>query len=317
MVLALAGGGCIATPDGTGPTVLQARAELRALLEDVEGATASRFDLTDDRGHGMGTAEIIWAPEADAFAAVSFDWSEATQAFRVNLATSTNLLTWSWQTELATLASQPSIARSSDGGYVVAWEQEPDPIHNVIARYATWDDLLAGREAQRFDVPITTPACGEGTPSILSASSERVDMSFHYHRDCDFDREAAGWTDWDSWTASTRPEIDAALEEQGVRGHIGDRDTITFDGHELMLVEGQLVHEAFESWRIFLYDEATGDAEQIRFRTPGGSQGFSNPTATVVQVEGADALLVTLFVGGEVAGANEAGGLLYYTLLGN
>jgi len=47
---------------------------------------------------------------------------------RVNLATSTDLLSWHWVRELAGSgtgpASQPTIAQASNGGFVLAWEQE-------------------------------------------------------------------------------------------------------------------------------------------------------------------------------------------------
>ncbi len=177
--------------------------------------------------------DVSWVPEAGRFAAVYFSWDDVDQTFHTHVATSTNLLDWTWEVELADQASQPSIAATSDGGYVVAWEQEPDPIHIVIASFDTWDDLRAGSIARRFDVPVTMPACGEGTPSIDAASRERVDLSFHYHGDCERDRQASGWTDWTTWQAVARPERDQALIDRGIEGHIGDRDTIAFRGHEL------------------------------------------------------------------------------------
>ena len=165
---------CASVPTATPGSVEAARAELRDLITDVTAATAYRYRMTDDHGRWMDTAKIIWIPEASRFAAVYHTWTEADQTFHVQLATSADLMDWTWQVELADRASQPTIAAASDGGYVVAWEQEPDPIHIVIASFATLGDLHAGVIARRFDVPVTMPACGEGTPSIEAAS--RVGM---------------------------------------------------------------------------------------------------------------------------------------------
>ena len=296
-------------------TAAAARAELRGLIEDVTAATAYRYRTSDDTGRWMDTAKIIWIPEADAFGAVYHSWSNADSAFHIQLATSVNLMDWAWRRELAGQASQPTIAAASDGGYVVAWEQEPDPIHLAIAYYSTWDDLQAGKAIRRIDPPVTTPACGEGTPSIELASSARVDVAFHYHADCDLDREAGGSTDWTTWQASTRQAVDGALAAVGVTGHMGDRDSIDFRGNNLTLIEGQLVREDVSSWRTFLYDAWTGIAEPLDFRTHAGSVAFSNPTINQVDVGGVPAILVTLYVITEGAAGPEDGELIYYRLM--
>ena len=294
---------------------MDVRAELRGLIEDVTTATASRYRITDDRGRWMDTLKVIEVPGSRTFAAVYHTWTEEDQAFHVELATSPDLLTWTWQGRLADRASQPTIAASSDGGYVVAWEQEPDPIHLVVERFATWDDLLGGVVAGRQELRVTMRACGEGTPSIESADARRVELGFHYHGGCVRDREAGGTLDVRFWEAHPRPEIDAALIDLGVAGHIGDRDRLTFRGRDLMLVEGQRILDDPSTWRVFLYDPAATTAEELRFRTPAGSTAFSNPTITLVEIDGRPAVVVTLYVIGEGARGDEGGPLLYYRLL--
>jgi hypothetical protein len=296
-------------------SISAARAELRELITDVTAATAYHYRISDDQGRSMDTAKVIWVPEAERFAAVYHTWDEPDGPFRVRLATSTNLADWKSETALGSQASQPVIEAMSDGGYVVAWEQEPDPIHIVIAAFATWEDLLAGRRSKRVDVPITMPACGEGTPSITAASSTRVDLGFHYHGGCEGDREAQGSTDWTNWTSTARPDIDAALMALGVQGHIGDRDTISFRGHDLMLVDGQMVVDDPGSWRTFLYDDETGTAEQLDFRTHAGSRALMNPTIEQVPIDRHDALLLTFYLGFEGGRGAEDGPLLYYRFL--
>ncbi len=152
--------GCQATPEA--PSTLDAaRAELAALITDVPGATKSWYSVTDDLGREMGPMDIIWVPEANAFATAYFTDNAGDLNYHANIGTSTDLGHWTWRVELATRASQPAIAAGPDGTYLVAWEQEPDPIYIVLEQFDSWDDLLANRPARRFDVPITTPACGE------------------------------------------------------------------------------------------------------------------------------------------------------------
>ena len=263
----------------------------------------------------MDGAAITTIIEAGLFAAVYHTWSDDDQAFHVHLATSVDLMHWRWRVELARLASQPAIAVGSDSGYVVAWEQEPDPIHNVLAYYPTWADLSLGRAARRFDVPITMPACGEGTPAIESASTSRVDLTFHYHGGCVRDRQAMGTTNWTTWTADARPDVDQAIVDEGAVGHIGDRDSIKFRGHMLTLIEGQLRYEDPASWRTFLYDDESGTAEALSFRTAARSVAFSNPSIEQVTIGGANAIVVTLYLLSEGARGTEGGELIYYRTL--
>ena len=312
-------GGC-RTGSGPAPSasvdswasVADPRAEIKSLFADVGSATAARFGITDDRGGGMDTLKVIEIPEASLFAAVYHTWEESDATFRTNVASSPDLLTWTWRGELGRMASQPTIARSVDGGFVVAWEQEPDPIHIVIESFASWPDLQAGTVEGRFDVPITMPACGEGTPALEFASAKRVELSFHYHADCVRDLEASGWTDWTTWHARQERTRDAWLVELGVQGHIGDRDAISIGGHELVLLEGQRIVEDNSSWRIHLLDETAGSAEPLSIGTPAGSQAFLNPTISTVMIGGRPALVATLFLPTEGARGGEAGPLLFY-----
>jgi hypothetical protein len=315
MIVAVIAVGCGSPAGPANGSAAAARAALRGLIEDVTAATAHRYHTTDNAGRGMDTAKIIWIPEAAAFGAMYHTWSDADSAFHVHLATSEDVMEWTWRREFGRQASQPTIAAATDGGYVVAWEQEPDPIHLVIAYYATWDDLLVGKPTRRIDPPVTTPACGEGTASIEAASSARVEVAFHYHADCDLDRQAGGTTDWTTWQATTRPAVDHALSAAGVTGHMGDRDRIDFRGHKLTLIEGQLVREDVRSWRTFLYDPSTGIAERLTFRTDAGSTAFSNPTITQIEIGGHPAVVVTLFVIGEGSAGSEDGELIYYRLI--
>jgi hypothetical protein len=310
--LAMAERGSAGAP---GSGAASADSDLAALINDVAGATGSRYGLVDDRGRSMDTAKVIWVPEAWTFAAVYHTFSNADRRFHVQLATSDDLLTWTWRTELAASASQPTIAAASDGGYVVAWEQGPDPLHVALLYYPTWQRLLSATPERRMDLPVTTPACGEGTPSIEAASSGRVDLGFHYHADCRRDREAEGTTDWSAWQTRLRPEVDRAVQAAGAGGNIGDRDEIAFEGRDLTLIEGQLQPDQPATWRTFLYDPQSAEAELLEVRTRHGSVSVANPTISRVPLGGGEAIVVTLFLFGEGSRDGEGGELIYYRML--
>jgi hypothetical protein len=312
--LALAVIGACGTP-AAGPTwsdPAAVGAALSAYLEDVKGAPGKRYAERDDRGHELDGLAIMAAPEG-TFVGVSHRWSEPDQEFRLGLSTSDDLLDWTWRADLARKASQPAIATASDGGYVVAWEQEPDN-HLAFAFYATWDDLLTARPSKTFEAEQQLSDCAEGTPNLVSASSTAVDFGFHYFADCDLDREARGTMDWRDWSAVKRPELDAAVLAHGVAGGIGDREVVSFRGREFTLVEAMSVRDDWRTWKIYLVDN--GVATPLAFTTDGGSGSFTNPSAEIVDLHGQSTLVVSLFVPQEGAAPGEAGSLVYYVAIG-
>ena len=288
-------------------------AELRALLENVSGATRIRYDARDDRGHELDGLAITAAPDG-GFVGVSHWWSEPTAEFRLGLATSDDLLNWTWRAELARRASMPAIAAASDGGYVVAWEQEPD--NHLRVRLVSAPGTISSRpdRRRRSRRSQRLSDCAEGTPNLTRASSTAVEFDYHYYADCDLDREARGATDWTAWSSQPRPELDAAILAHGVKGGIGDRDTIAFRGREFTLIEAMSVRDDWSTWRIYLVDEMLS-AAPLAFATDGGSRAFTNPTAEVVELNGRPTLFVSLFVPMEGGAGGEVGELLYYVPL--
>jgi hypothetical protein len=313
IVVAVPWAAACARPGATDPistNLATVPGELRGYLEDVAGAGARRYAVRDDKDHELDGLAILPAPDG-GFVGVSHWWNVALGEFRVGLSTSHDLLTWTWQADLARQASMPAILPATDGGYVVGWEQEPDN-HLAFAWYPSWDDLLAARPSKTFEAEQQLSDCAEGTPNLLAASSTSVSFGFHYFSDCDLDREARGTMDWSTWTASKRPELDAAILANGVRGGIGDRDVIAFRGREFMVVEAMSVRDDWTTWKVYLVDESLA-AEPLSFATDAGSRAFTNPTATIVEFRGRPTLVVTLFVPQEGARGGEAGSLVFYT----
>jgi hypothetical protein len=290
--------------------------ELAALIEDIAAADGYVYDPHDNVGvNSIAGIKIIQAPDGQ-FVGVYGHWEEDARQFRTYVGTSDDLLTWTRRAELGRNASQPTIAAASDAGYVVGWEQEP-PNHLLFAYYPTLDDLFADRPAKEYEPPTQlSPNCAEGTPSFYSASSTFLDVGFHYFRDCERDVQARGTTDWRTWSSMPQPELDAAIERQGVNGGHGDRDgPFVFRGYEFMLFEGMRDPPRWETFRIFLYDRLIGSARQLDMNTHGGSRAFTNPTINQVTLDGRQAVVVSMFIPTEAGAAGEVGGVIYYRFL--
>ena len=314
--------------DNDEATIAEVREELLAYVIDIPGSDGHRYQATDDLGHEMDAAKILQIAETGEFAAVYHWWSDATQQFTPSLATSENLLDWEWRVDLTEGASMPTIAPASDGGYVVAWEDDTGP-RVGLSYYPTWESLLAAEPAKQFTAERQLSDCAEGTPNIYSASSREVDFGLHFFENCETDRQARGTTDWTTWTAETQPLLDRAALFQGYRGSIGDRDYIEYEDHGFTFLESQFVQDDWRTFRILLYDDELGAQDRAGFpdapavppsvhvflHTHLGSSAFTNFTISEVTLDGHRALVMGVFIPQEGARGDEAGQLIYYRLL--
>ncbi|MEV0092947.1 hypothetical protein [Streptomyces sp. NPDC050738] len=305
-VLALAQ---IRTADAT--PVAAAATALASSIEDVQASDGHEYNATDSAGHTMDAAEIVQSADGSYLAV--YHSMLADGRFHAALATSTDLLHWQRRHDFGPGTSQPDLARADGGRYVLAWEQDP---HNHIAvrGYRDLDALIAGHADRAFDAPRTLSACAEGTPSITSVHGGTIELTGHYRNRCDTDHQLrATLTDFTTWQARPDTRIDRALYAWGDGGNIGDRDPVTYQGHRLLLVEGQGRRGDFASWRTYVYDPKSGRAVLAALRTHGGSTAFANPSATrITAPDGTPALLVSVFIPSEGAAAGEAGQLLYW-----
>jgi hypothetical protein len=107
--------------------------------------------------------------------------------------------------------------------------------------------------------------------------TSRIQLGFHYHRDCQVDRQALGTlTGFRSWTAARHPVLDMAAA---------------------LAILGENDQADFATWRVYLHDRAAGTAQRLEVATRGGGTAFANPTVTMLRdPAGRDALVVTLFL---------------------
>ncbi|MEV0221465.1 hypothetical protein [Streptomyces sp. NPDC050704] len=281
------------------------------LAGDVREADGHRYAATDDTGRTMDTAEITQAPDGRYLAV--YHTTLADGRFHAALATSTDLRTWTRRQDFGAGSSQPSLAADDRGGYVLAYERDPAN-HIAVRGYPDLDALLAGRAARAYDAPRTLSRCSEGTPDIVSARGDTVELTGHYRAECDTDRQLrATLTDFTTWHAERDQRLDQALEVWGTAGNIGDRSLLELGGERLVLVEGQQWRNEFGTWRTYAYDPGSGRADRLLPRTHGGSRAFANPSAALVtDPDGRPALLVSLFIPREGSAPGEAGQLIYW-----
>ncbi|KAF7350652.1 hypothetical protein MSAN_01625600 [Mycena sanguinolenta] len=299
-----------------------AKEHLLSLISDVNAADAAIYDAKDSLGHSMDTIKIIQAPEGD-YLAVYHTLLDA--QFHSSVATSNDLRTFTWAAGFGAGTSQPTIFAVDGGsaGYVVAWEQEPAN-HIAVRYFPDRHHLLTGNATRAFNAPQTLSRCAEGTPSIHAVELHPdIDQSVihiggHYFRDCRVDRQQRGTlTNFTTWVADPRPDLDAAIEAWGVAGNIGGRDpllTSVEDGEtRFQLMEGQHTFGDFGSWRVYLHDSSTRTAERVDIATAKGSTAFANPSISrIISPQGREAIVVGLFIPSEGAAEGEAGQLIYY-----
>jgi hypothetical protein len=312
-----------------GEAPADASPELVALLQDVEAADGKRYNTLDSQRRGMDTAKVI-ADGDGAYLAVYHTLFP--NGFHVRLATSTDLLQWTYVTTLEERASQPTIAALSDGGFLVAYEKDGSATTCRgsgsclgFEHYPTLAALLAGTPGRTLRVNRTLSSCNEGTPNIYAATLDPdighsiINVGFHYFRDCDVDRQAIGTlTNFSSWKVQTDTNLNNRFASLGtINGNVGDRDAFFHQGRSYSLVEAQSTKGDFGTWRPYLFDRAANSLTALTLATKAGSEAFGNPTYTELDLP--DGLgrgfVATQFLFSEGAKGGEAGPLFYYRRL--
>ncbi|WP_309484275.1 hypothetical protein [Streptomyces himalayensis] len=301
-------------PQASAAPASLATARLAELAGDVRTADGYRYGLADDTGRSMDAAHILQAPDGTYLAVYHTFLGDG--RFHASVATSTDLLHWQRRHDFGPGTHQASLAHDGTGGYVLAYEKDPDN-HIAIRGYEDLSALLAGRADRAYDAPRTLSRCAEGTPSITAVQGDTIRLTGHYRANCDTDRQLrATLKDFAHWHAETDHRLDRAVQSWGNAGNIGDRAPLRLHGMRVVLIEGQRWRNDFASWQTFAYDPVTGRADRLAIRTHGGSRGFANPSATLLTApNGRPALLMSLFVPREGAAPGESGQLLYWRAL--
>jgi hypothetical protein len=284
-----------------------ARLEMKGFIENVAGAAAKKFGLTDDQGRSMDGAKVL---QTDGKFLATYHNNQTAY-----LASSTDAMNWHSVIALSAAgeATLPVLFQSG-ASYILAWQSEVSPRHIVLKWFSSPADLYANNSNKQYDA--YTPIGGQwcGTPSISSGDFGSVDLSFDYWTGT-VERIGYGSVDWTAWIDPAPSPINAALESLGCQGDIGGRDGYNHDGFDFTLVEGQSTAGDLASWRIYNFDPLTNTADQLNLRTPAGSPNAASPHITQININGKDAWLVSAYIHSAGAKGNEAGQLMYYNYL--
>jgi hypothetical protein len=227
---------------------------------------AVRNSLHDSAGNTMDTAKVIQMSPGSYLAVYA-------TGDVIKLATSTNLVSWLYVTNLDTSATQPYIAQGPNGSYILADEKYDSngvasgSSHLYFIHYSNLNALLAG-QSDWFAIPPSNLSllgdrfyspCNEGTPDIhgISPVGQRgfvaVNFGFHYNSHCGVagsDREAFGTFQVTSLTSPTGRATaswftrndtprDNAVASIGYTGSRGGRDDITWHNWRFSIQEAQ------------------------------------------------------------------------------
>jgi hypothetical protein len=291
---------------------------LAVMIGDERTATAVSYSTRDTIGHPLDTLKVIAGPRNEFLG--TYHFRDKSGVFMTAIATSSDLLRWTFVVVLTTHASQPTLVSLDDGSYVLIAEADDQGLVKPASRwlrfwhYPSLSALLHASSDRTFDAPRTLGkqrGGAEGTPSVYSATPSVLRVGFHYLAPGGVDRQGVGeLRDLSSWTARADTELDAALSAVGAAGKHGDRDCITFAGRQLVVIEAQRSLDS--AWEIYIYDRVTHRAQLVPITTPESSTAFANPSVTVLKAPKGRTLVVALFLPSSGSSAAEVGEVVQY-----
>lgn len=318
----------------TSPGELAARQALINVLTTDPGPAASSYGTRDSTGASADAIKIIPAPGGAGYIGV-YHVNSGQGQFSVRVATSPDLLHWTYGATLAYNASQPTISALPGGAFLVVYERRSllaNVSHLEFREYLNSSLLLLGLATAQFDAPRTLSTLHEGTPSLNSVTvgtdplglgglipqlgNSVIEVGFHYYDSAlRADRNATGvLTNFSSWASQVNTALNGAFGQ--INGNIGGRDPVTFQGYPFTVVEAQTKRNDFSTFGVYVFDPADGSATRVSPATPGGSHAFGNPRITLLSdPRGREALVSSMFVFSEAAAPGEAGSLVRYTEL--
>jgi len=302
------------------------RNQLGAWAANIKGATARHYALHDNTGLGMDTIKVIPDPNGGYIALYHTNVSGT--GFVVSLATSPDLGKWTYKCRIGTYAADPDIYACSNGAFVVVWEQTTSAgsqNHIHFAYYPTRATLFLGTPSKSYDAPMTLSNAAEGTPNIYSVTltngdinTSTIDIGGHYNNNTShLDRQQRGTlTNFSSWSTAKRSDYDNAILYWKINGNIGQRDLMTYNGYNFNIIEGQGTANDFSTFKIYIYDFQTLNADPLSLTTDGGSKSCGNPHWTyLIGPDGKPCIVFSVFIFSELSAPGEAGPALYYVTL--
>ncbi len=311
--------------------VLSDAGRIRFLLEDVHAATAYKYDAKDDRGNGLDTIKVIQTGRSEYLGIYHY---RSDNRFFLKLAESTNLMDWSFITDLDTDASMGDIATFPEGDFLISYEKSngPDSFINV-RHYNSIEKIKKGEFSKEVALPRSLSQTNEGTPNFIKIDKSpfdkktgqqdweksKISIGFHYYTGT-VDKNATGiLTEFTTWKTKNNSSVNDYFGKIEYKGNYGDRDFFSYTTSkgtkkQFGLYEAQKIKNDWASWRSFLVDMTTREYFEIELFTHAGSAAAGNPTITaLILPDGTPGYFVSYYLFGEGAAQGEAGELIFYT----
>jgi hypothetical protein len=269
------------------------------------------FNLKDSKNFGMDVLRIVKADEAYTYLGV-YHSTSGTDHFKLYLAGSNDLKSWTNITELGDRAHQGYIKKWGNG-YLVANEQDVvQGSNNIQIRYySSYANLITNKSDFSKSINRSFSNLAEGTPDIQivegnDPANSHILIGFHYYDNGIRDQQAFGilrnFNDWRAW----KDEVsNFNIQEMGYKGNIGARSGFTHSGKHV-LQEAQITSNDWSSWRLLFGNGAF--YYTLHPETPLGSISFANPGITMIEP---DKFAVTSFMPSQGNNGGEKGELFY------
>lgn len=270
------------------------------------------FNMKDSQGKGMDVLRVVKADETYTWLGV-YHSMVSDGHFKLYLAGSNDLKSWTYITELGDRAHQGDIKKWGSG-YLVANEQDPTQgSNNVQVRYySSFANLIVNNPSENKSISRSFSGLAEGTPDIRKVegsnpSDSHILIGYHYYDNGIRDQQAFGilhnFSDWRTW----KDEIsNYNIQEMGYMGNIGGRSGFMHNGN-YVLQEAQVTSGDWSSWCLLFGDGAF--YYTLNTTTPLGSTSFANPG--IALVSGTNTFAVTSFLPSQGNKNGETGELLY------
>ena len=280
-------------------------------LNNIAGSDPS-FGKRDNLSVTMDVLRVVKADEAYIYLGVYHSMVSDGQ-FKLYLAGSNDLNSWTYITELGDRAHQGEIKKWGTG-YLIANEQDPvQGSNNVQIRYySSYASLIANSPSNDKSISRSFSGLAEGTPDIRivegnNPSASHILIGYHFYDNGIRDQQAFGilknFSEWKTW----KDEVsNYNIQLMGYNGNIGGRSGFTHSGN-YVLQEAQVTSGDWSSWRLLFGDSAF--YYTLIMTTPLGSTSFANPGITLVN--GTNTFAVTSFMPSQGNKNGETGELLY------
>lgn len=317
------------------------------------GAGNYRYGLRDSEGNQMDCPSVIDLGDGPGgYAAVYHSSYQAGggRRYKIHLATSDDLINWTFRMTLVDNADMPSLTRVKGGEWLMMVHEQwmnatpagasRSPSRLGFKLFHSVADLLEGKVRSSWIAPSFSRSGLDGTPNVYACElvendgrrEIRAEVGFHFW-DGKRDANASARIDGlfsagrePEWQAVALDAFNAKMISAGVTGNIGQREQVVVEGGRFSVVEGNLGEPAksWDQWRIWLYQHGRREAglaasgegalTMLAPRTHRGSRAFGNPSVSFVRGAGGKGrrIVISYFLFHEGAAPGEAGPLIYF-----